>query len=272
MARFFGWVPVVVAGLLGCGPEQEGAQGTEVPVEVSLVQTAEIDLDGIVARIERTFRTIDGAHAAKGDRHRVSVSARGISLSPQNDAPSFALERTTIWRGSAELPTSTRLSVLAPDTVGRGFVDANGALGVEQVVNRQDAIEQRWVVDREPTGTGGLRFEVGVSGYAYCGQDEEALHFVDGTSGQRMRYGVATWIDGRGRRTSLVPRFEAGQIAIEVPEALVDESVYPAVLDPVIGPEFDPEDPTLAGTVAVYNPSRQAIAYGDGQYLIVWPD
>ena len=124
-----------------------------------------------------------------------------------------------------------------------------------------EGFEQSWRIEHRPPGAGDLEVAVPVEG-TFLGADATGLHF----SG--MRYGQATWVDALGRRTSLRSRFEGGVIRLVVSEATLVGSAYPAVLDPIVGPELSfgpttlvPESDSFTGGV---------LAFDGIDYVIFW--
>ncbi|MEZ4233139.1 MAG: hypothetical protein R3B89_28420 [Polyangiaceae bacterium] len=53
--------------------------------------------------------------------------------------------------------------------------------------------------------------------------------------------GTAVWVDAKGKRTVIRPVFDHGRVTYVVPQKVLAESAYPALLDPVISQEFEPE-------------------------------
>ncbi len=143
-------------------------------------------------------------------------------------------------------------------TVRRGTT----ALAIEESRTPAGAgFEQSWRFEHRPAGAGDLEVTVPVEG-SFLGADATGLHF----SG--MRYGQATWVDALGRRTSLRSRFEGGVIRLLVSEATLIGSQYPAVLDPIVGPELSfgpttlvPESDSFTGGV---------LAFDGIDYVIFW--
>ncbi len=54
-----------------------------------------------------------------------------------------------------------------------------------------------------------------------------------------MRYGAATWIDAAGHETAVAQAVEGDAIVLTVPREVLNNTLYPAVLDPVVSPEID---------------------------------
>ncbi|MFO0615883.1 MAG: MYXO-CTERM sorting domain-containing protein [Polyangiaceae bacterium] len=129
---------------------------------------------------------------------------------------------------------------------------AREADGVAEFVEGSSAsIEQSWVFDRPPTGVGDLVVRVAVSGGSFASSDASGLHFRAGNGG--FVYGHATWRDAAGNSREVPSVWELGSIRMVVPAALLDQSSYPAVLDPAIGPEVETDAPIDAQSEGVSN-------------------
>ncbi len=146
---------------------------------------------------------------------------------------------------------------------------ATASRGVATVVLEESrtpsgaGFEQAWRFEDAPTGTGDLEVRVQVT-RPFLGADATGLHF-SGT-----HYGHATWVDAGGRRTPVQSRFEGGSIRLVVSEAVLAGSRYPAVLDPLVGPELSfgpttvvPESDSFTGGV---------LAFNGVDYVIFWDE
>lgn len=206
---------------------------------------------------------------ALGRSHRTSLSRAGLELAVAGSgAVTFAAPE--LQRGG--VPLSCKRDEAALNDAGVAVAPCKSSDGTpyaEHHANRADGVEQSWHFPVEPVGTGDLAVAIAVPGAKLVRSDERGL-VLRGESGAEVRYGVATWIDARGTTHRIEPRYEAGSITISVPERIVDESAYPAVLDPVIGPETDVRG-EMAGDV-FGRQDNVDIARGNGQYLVVWED
>ena len=73
-------------------------------------------------------------------------------------------------------------------------------------------------------------------GAAFVATTSNGLHFRS-ADGALTRYGVATFVDAEGHRTTIEPHYTDGAIDIVVPDKVLRAARYPAVLDPIISPE-----------------------------------
>ncbi len=80
--------------------------------------------------------------------------------------------------------------------------------------------------------------EVEVSGASFLHADANGLIFGN-RPGAWVRYGHGTFIDAQGTRTEVPARYVGGTIRLEVPADVLAHAAFPAVLDPIIGPEID---------------------------------
>ncbi|MDP3153975.1 MAG: hypothetical protein Q8N23_14980 [Archangium sp.] len=159
--------------------------------------------------------------------------------------------------------------VLSPvptgDDFGVGFGTARrgpAAVALEESRTPSGAgFEQAWRFDAAPRGAGDLEVRVQVS-RTFLSADPTGLHF------QGMRYGHATWVDARGQRTPLESRFEDGSIRLVVSEALLARSSYPAVLDPIVGPELSFGPTALVPTQDSF--TGGVLAFNGVDYVIYW--
>jgi hypothetical protein len=87
--------------------------------------------------------------------------------------------------------------------------------------------------------------------------------------GAAFIYGHATWVDAAGQRTAVPARWTGAAIELSVPATLVESSRYPAVLDPVVGPDLGTDRPALAPASAGLDPD---VAFDGTNFLVVFED
>jgi MYXO-CTERM domain-containing protein len=147
-----------------------------------------------------------------------------------------------------------------------GGVAIGGGESVEVIAPAARGVEQSWELARRPAGTGDLRVRVRVDGASYAGRSPHGLRLR--TPQAMLGYDDVTWVDARGRRSRVDVRWEHGAIELRVPADVVEQSAFPAVLDPTVGPEFDLDAPAVAPSAG----SNARVAFGGGNYLTVWID
>ncbi|HET6149681.1 MAG TPA: hypothetical protein VFH68_19240 [Polyangia bacterium] len=128
---------------------------------------------------------------------------------------------------------------------------------------------------RRPAGAGDLvvtlRARIGapaVERAMVVSADDAGLRLAT-PGGERFRFGHATWIDAAGRRSPVPARFRAGVIELSVPAAVVDGSRYPAVLDPIVGPDLGTDTPVLQPSSSGIEPE---VASDGVNSLVVFSD
>ncbi|MDC3985232.1 hypothetical protein [Polyangium jinanense] len=265
---------------LGCTNEQrpdDGAQAAATPPHPASA-AGQLGLGDVMRRVHFAFRPEGDSFQGGHTTYAVRADARSFAVAPYRpaaDGPAregvkaaaFVATLTSIERaGVSVLGAGSARADLDPSSrvaVTRGDV-------VEHLENTEEGVEQSFSFATKPEGRGDLEVRIAVSGEVFTQETETGLHFVDPETGLGVRYGVATWIDARGQKTAVPIDFEAGHIVLRVPERALDESVFPAVLDPVIGPEIGIDGAIQGGAAGTQTES--AIAFGGGNYLVVWRD
>lgn len=273
-----------VDGSVGVAESVEAGEGGEVP----------FDLSAVIGQVHFAFRpSPDANDSYQGGHETYAVNVEGDAFTvtafhhddtrldaleaepPSQATPTF--EAGTLHRAE---PVRFRTVTLARDDdkgleASEVAVEVDGHLTlarvdhVEHLRNQGEGVSQSWTFEQRPTGTGDLRVRVAVEGLPMVGSTDQGLHFAD-ASGLGVRYGHATWIDGDGARVHVPARWVGGAIELRVSGEILDEAVYPAVLDPVVGPEFGMDAPVL--TQGQFSESPPAIASNGDSYFVVWDD
>jgi hypothetical protein len=201
--------------------------------------------------------------------HEVVVAADAAieltAIADERRGVPIRFETSDVGRG--ELSIASRSLAVQQKTLSTLEVD-RGAVA-EEIENRDEGVEQRWRFGEKPIGVGALVVRVAVSGHSDVATSDSGLHFF-AEDRLGFRYSHATWIDANGSAWSLPARWERDHIAINVPSTILDESAYPALLDPVIEPESGIDD-LVAGTL-VRSATAPFIATRNDGLFAVWSD
>jgi len=250
-------------------PPAEPSPAELAPTEPDAAPTKPLTLDEVIRRTHFAFRREGGAWTGGHTTYAVRVSEEALRVAPhagETAGAELELRTEAIQRGDVRLgdgPARSATDVEGKLRIVRGEV-------VEQLQNTEDGVEQSWLFEERPEGKGDLTITVRVSGQDYVGETVHGHHFADKEKGLGLRYGRATWIDARGEKTDVPVAYADGALALRVPSAVVDGSSYPAVLDPTIGPEMGIDESVMVP--ARNDQTEPAVAYGNGQFLVVWTD
>ncbi|MHB8879645.1 MAG: hypothetical protein ACYC8T_38640, partial [Myxococcaceae bacterium] len=252
---------LLVVSLLTAGSCQEAKERIARPPSPPQAASPSFDLGEVVRRVHFAYRPGSGGFEGGHDTYRVRVVPQGaVALTPQGGLP-LTVETLAIG-GAVVAPARPRLAEDGSLELVRGEV-------VEQLRNLEEGVEQRWKIARRPEGTADFSVRVRLSGLSFVGETATGLHFSDPASGLGVRYGLATWVDAQGVRTPIPAVHEGEEVALTVPRSLLDASSFPAVLDPVLSPEFGMDNPVSGqGTAS----SRPAVAFDGTNFLVVWED
>jgi hypothetical protein len=198
---------------------------------------------------------------------RASSEAMTFAPAPSYEgelpAGGLTLRTESITRGSWRWPSATTFTT---NSDGRA---ARASAGVEEWFRGRDVgLEQGWTFDSEPAGAGPLTVKIAVEGAELLYVDEEGLHLSTTAGG--VRYGHGEWIDATGTRTSIPATWSNAEIQLTVPAELVARSVFPATLDPIIGPE-QTTDPVVLG-IDELNPGVHTVKCSASVCMAFWKD
>ncbi|MFH1130465.1 MAG: hypothetical protein V1754_03960, partial [Pseudomonadota bacterium] len=197
--------------------------------------------------------------------HGRDLPARTLRIPPRKGSPA-KFETVAITRNNQSLAPENANALIGPKGE---LVIARGPF-IEKLLNSNAGVEQSWTFDKPPPEQGELIIRIRVSGQEYAGLSEQGLHFLDPNTGLGTRYGWGTWIDAKGKRTEIRGQWIANHIVLEVPTELVDTSSYPAVLDPLVSPEFGMDDQVMGP--APDDQLSEGIGFDGTNYLVTWDD
>lgn len=198
-----------------------------------------------------------------------SIDGEGVlSLKSRGPDPQVLELRTSkIERGKRELPGN------ASDVYGsqNSFV-VDRRVAHEEFVKRPGGLEQRWLFAEAPSEEGDLVIEVEFSGLQLQRLTETDNYFLVDDSGTSVfRYGPAIWVDSAGKRVEIAQYQAGNSLRMTVPSQVVDKSVYPAVLDPVIHLAFE-TDPPLIMNHLDDRATNVGVAATEERILAAWTD
>ncbi|AUX40011.1 uncharacterized protein SOCE26_014060 [Sorangium cellulosum] len=248
-----------------------------------------IDLEGGAARI---LARSSATAAPRGEREEQVEALLEARTAAEFEARRRALRRTLLERTSGELPPGGALTLTTRSIARAGYECVNGEGhvriaadgGAERAFetcselwkNHEANAEQAFRFPERPGGHGDLVVRVSARlgaadaapSIASVASDARGL-VLGAASGQRFVYGHGTWIDASGRRVPVPARWADGHIELRVPAAVVEESGYPAVLDPEVGPEIGTEPPVPVQLDVGFDPE---IATDGASYVVAFED
>lgn len=276
-------VAVAMGGACSSSPAARDAREPDVATEAGALVGPRVrpavDLASVMKHSALAYRADAGAFSAVAPTFEAKVSGRSLAIVPRRDLR----DRAQTERGaSLELETSLVARgglVLASLGEGTPVLEADGAITIrrgdvtERIENDEAGVEQSWRFATAPRGDGDLVVRVRLGGDArFAKSSDHGLHF-GAPSKLGTRYGIATWVDGAGERTVVVPKVVANEIVMTVPADIVARSTFPAVLDPTLTSEAEIDAPVSGSSASGEQYSPGIVESGPNKgYFAVWYD
>lgn len=228
------------------------------------------DYDATKVRFERRGSGFRGGHQT----HQVDVTnglievkaVQPVDGTGPRTSPTLGLQTEAVWRGDQTLDSTAIATELSKDNV---VTTVRGDYR-ETVRNEPEGIEQSWHFASAPAGQGDLMVAISATGVDYAGTTAGGLHFRRaGELG--LRYSHATWVEADGDRWDVQASYDNGRIVLAVPAEIVENSAYPAVLDPTVTAELLTDTP-VSGSSGSDNAEGSVAGDGSGGFLVVWQD
>jgi MYXO-CTERM domain-containing protein len=265
---------LVLALVTGCLRDDADPAPAARPRQATAIgPRGELRLATAMDRIHFAFRPAGDGFAASHSTHAVEVDRGALRVTPIQQAGDTVLrgaplevETTAIRAGRKQIDIGVTRAVIEESSGGLLIERA----GVTEVIeNVAGGVEQSWRFAAAPAAEGDLVVEVAARGPSLVAETAGGLHFAS-SAGPGLRYSHATWLSADGRATAIPARYADGVIRLTVPAAVVARTAFPAVLDPIIGPEVAVDEPVVGP------PGKRSfdpvVAFSGSQFLAVWQD
>jgi hypothetical protein len=221
-------------------------------------------------RIQTALRTFALPAAGTGDaQSQRRALASALQVARGADGPALRLQTLSIGRAGFECVQGAAPAALAADGAAvRALAGCS-----ERWTNDQQGAEVAFQFPARPSGSGDLVVSVraqliGAAAPPAVTSDARGLHFT-AAGATPFVYGHATWVDATGRQTAVQARWTGAAIELAVPAGVVESSRYPAVLDPVVGPDLGTDHPPLVPASAGLDPD---VGFDGTNFLVVFED
>ena len=237
---------------------QSGARG---PAAATRALPGSVDLSAVMRQVHFAFRPRGDGYAGGHSTYAAFLDGGHLEVTPSQGTP-VRFSPAVIVRGTGLVAAGAGV----PRVGGEGQLEVTKGAVVEELQNGPDGVEQRWRFAERLPGTGDLEVRLPVVAGAFLGETDRGLHLSAGARG--VRFGQGTWVDAVGTATPVPVRWDDGAVVLSIPAAVLDGSVYPAVLDPVIGPEVAVDEPVFVP--AAGEQTAPALAWNGEHYLVAW--
>ncbi len=269
------WRLIALAAASACAEAPPDLAVSPDPTAPPIAPTAAgeaVELSTLMHRVHFAYRADGDALRIDHETYRARIAAAGsLEVTPRRPGPTpltgdaVTVHTQGAWLGDRALATTARAPVVQADgsaTTERGPVR-------ERFRNTADGVEQTFELDAAPAGDGALRVRVAVTGQDFVAETAGGFHFRSPGSALGLRYGQATWIDAEGAAVALAAHWIEDAIEIVVPAAVLHDAAYPAMIDPVIGPELAVDVPVVAAPADQRSPR---VAFDGAGFVAVWAD
>lgn len=207
--------------------------------------------------------------------HADGIEFRPLSRSAEGASRALSFRLLSVSRGDQRSSVGTATREMDGDTVRyrRGNV-------IEEYQVRSDCIEQSFVFDRLPNGSGDLVVRGAIdTAFPVISKSADGLHFAGSDPEQGgVHIGRVLGLDAAGRRVEGSLDFAHGVLELRLPASFVDAATLPLVLDPPIGstltltgfPTLDERDPDVAydATTDRYAVTYERVVSGQRRIMI----
>ncbi len=222
----------------------------------------------------------DGVLPYRGANYSAQVSSDGLRF--QAGEHRISLRARRIEQGGAALDLAAGAASaprFAAATVDRGH-------GVTEEFVFENRRAEHLVRIERPIGEGSLKVRVAVdtnlsgpvqqvsrgdSAWKDMALADGGLAFSDVSGKPALAYHGAVAIDAKGRRQLFDPRWENGEIALELPSTFMKDAAYPVLIDPWLELDFSASGTGVSGTGTVSETPAIAII-GGASPCVAWSD
>lgn len=260
--------PVGAADRVSVARASSNAPSHESVTEsVPSVTTRDLDLAMLMHDAHFAFRARGDSLVCSDSDYDIEATAGRVTLSTRcagercatGARAALELETVEIARGGRSLIRGH----VAQRVGKRGRLEIERGGVLETWASSRSGSEQAWRFESLPSGRGDLVVSIRARGADFVGSSSSGLVFAE--DGVGIRYGHATFVDARGKRAHVVAAFDRGRIVLRVPADVLDTATFPAVLDPLVGPEQEVNAGEAAQTVP-------AVASNGTDFLVAWAD